>query len=153
MFAYSWALQVLPGVTRGGEVCNMLRPGAGRNRQVVEREQWPVTGAATETRSCEMSQSRADTRSPESPGQTWSQSRASGQDGTITPSLHSRRLTRLRTHAMTSGTSTSISPRCLFSLAEAVGTSRGAQQLTSATLMTQRPRGHQGPHSVTAEAP
>ena len=149
---YSWALQVRVRVSRGSD---MLRLAAGRNRQ--ERES---SGRWREPRlrhGAEMSQSRADTRSSESPGHwhrtAWSQSPASGRDGTIVPSLRSLRQTRLRTRAMTSATLTSSLPRCLFSLAEAAATSRGSQQLSSATLMTPRPQDRRDPRSVTAEAP
>ena len=136
----------------------VLRPAAGRNKR--ERERAVAGDGSRHRESREMSQSRADTRSSESPGpwhQTWSQLPASGRDGTIIIlSLHSPHPTRLRTtHAMTSATSTSSSPRpCLFSLAEAAGTSRGAQQLTSATSKTRRPRDRRGPPSIiTPEAP
>ena len=132
----------------------MLRPASGRKRQ--ERA---VSGRWREPRlrhGAEMSQSRADTRSSESPGPwhqtTWSQSPPSGRDGTIVPSLHSLHQTLLRTRAMISATLTSSLPRCL-SLAEAVVTSRGALQLSSAILMTPRPQDRQDHRFVTVEAP
>ena len=147
-------LASLPSVSvlAGEVICCDLLPGETDKRESSGRWREPRL-----RHGAEMSQSRADTRSSESPGHwhrtAWSQSPASGRDGTIVPSLRSLRQTRLRTRVMTSATLTSRLPRCLFSLAEAAATLRGSQQLSSATLMTPRLQDRRDPRSVTAEDP